>query len=104
MIIMMIALRDAGKEMHAPQKETQLHGGIYKRIRHPGAVGEMPLYVVIALFTNSLLLIVWMTLFIMIFTPVHVYYEEKDLVKRFGETYLEYKRTTPAFIPKLRRG
>jgi protein-S-isoprenylcysteine O-methyltransferase Ste14 len=102
-IILMIAMRDAGKEMHAPQKGIQLHGGIYKKIRHPGAVGEMPLYVVIALFVNSLFLTIWMTVFILVFTPIHIYYEEKDLLKRFGDTYDEYRRMTPAVFPGLKR-
>ena len=102
-IIMSVALRDAGKEMHAPQKGIQLHGGIYKKIRHPGAVGEMPLYVVVALFVNSLFLTLWMTVFIFIFTPIHIYYEEKDLLKRFGDVYAEYRRKTPAVFPGLKR-
>jgi protein-S-isoprenylcysteine O-methyltransferase Ste14 len=102
-IILMIAMRDAGKEMHAPQKGIQLHGGIYRKIRHPGAVGEMPLYVVIALYVNSLFLTIWMTIFILVFTPIHIYYEEKDLLKRFGEEYAEYRRTTPAVFPGLKR-
>ena len=98
-----LAMRDAGKEMHTPQKGIQLHGGIYKKIRHPGAVGEMPLYVVVALFVNSLFLTVWMIIFILIFTPIHIYYEEKDLLKRFGDVYSEYQRTTPAVFPGLKR-
>jgi protein-S-isoprenylcysteine O-methyltransferase Ste14 len=102
-IILGIALRDAGKEMHAPQKDTQLHGGIYKKLRHPGFWGEMPLYVVVALFVNSLFLAIWMTAFVFIFTPIHIYYEEKDLLKRFGEEYAEYRRTTPAIFPGLKR-
>ena len=101
--ILTVAMRDAGKEMHAPQKGIQLHGGIYKKIRHPGAVGEMPLYVVVALFVNSLFLTVWMILFIFIFTPIHIYYEERDLLKRFGDVYAEYQRTTPAVFPGLKR-
>ncbi|MGY5863726.1 MAG: hypothetical protein RTV41_03930 [Candidatus Thorarchaeota archaeon] len=102
-IILIIAMRDAGKEMHAPQKGIQLHGGIYRKIRHPGAVGEMPLYVVIALFVNSLFLSVWMTVYIFVFTPIHIYYEEKDLLKRFGDIYVEYRRTTPAVFPGFKR-
>ncbi|MFX0044967.1 MAG: methyltransferase family protein [Candidatus Hermodarchaeota archaeon] len=102
-IIMMIALRDAGKEMHAPQKGIQMHGGIYKLVRHPGAVGEMPLYVVIAMFVNSLFLTVWMMMFVVVFTPIHIHYEEKDLLKRFGDAYAEYKKNTPAFFPRLKR-
>ena len=101
--ILRVAMRDAGKEMHAPQKGIQLHGGIYKKIRHPGAVGEMPLYVVVALFVNSLFLTIWMMIFILIFTPIHIYYEERDLLKRFGDIYAEYQRTTPAVFPGLKR-
>lgn len=103
LVILRVAMRDAGKEMHAPQKGIQLHGGIYKKIRHPGAVGEMPLYVVVALFVNSLFLTAWMMIFILIFTPIHIYYEEKDLLKRFGDVYIEYRRTTPAVFPGLKR-
>ena len=102
-IIMTIAYRDAGTEMHAPQKGIQLHGGIYKKIRHPGAVGEMPLYVVVAMLVNSLFLTVWMTIFILLFTPIHIYYEEKDLLKRFGGTYTEYRKRTPAVFPGFKR-
>jgi protein-S-isoprenylcysteine O-methyltransferase Ste14 len=101
--ILRVAMRDAGKEMGAPQKGISMHGGIYKKVRHPGAVGEMPLYVVVALFVNSLFLTIWMILFVLIFTPLHVYYEEKDLLKRFGADYAEYKKTTPAFFPRLKR-
>ena len=101
--ILRVAMRDAGKEMHAPQKGIQLHGGIYRKIRHPGAVGEMPLYVVVALFVNSIFLTFWMTIYILIFTPIHIYYEEKDLLKRFGDIYAEYQRTTPAVFPGLKR-
>ena len=102
--ILKIALRDAGEEMHTPLKETKLHGGIYKKIRHPGALGEMPLYVVIALFTNSFFMTIWMLVFIILFTPIHIHYEEKDLLKRFGNEYAEYKSQTPAFIPKFHFG
>ena len=102
-ILMIVAMRDAGKEMSAPQKGIPMHGGIYKRMRHPGALGEMPLYVVIALLVNSLFLTIWMILFVLIFTPIHIHYEEKDLLKRFGEQYAEYRKTTPAFIPGLKR-
>jgi len=101
--VLRIAMRDAGEEMNAPQKGISLHGGIYKRIRHPGALGEMPLYIVVALFVNSLFLTLWMILFVLLFTPLHIHYEEKDLLKRFGEEYAEYRQTTPAFFPRFRQ-
>ena len=101
--ILRVAMRDAGEEMGAPQKGISMHGGIYKRIRHPGALGEMPLYIVVALIVNSLFLTIWMIAFVFLFTPIHIYYEEKDLLKRFGEDYAEYRRTTPALFPGLKR-
>jgi protein-S-isoprenylcysteine O-methyltransferase Ste14 len=103
LVILAIAMRDAGVEMHYPIKETTLHGGIYKKIRHPGILGEMPLYVVLAMFVNSLFLVLWMIVFIIIFTTINIYYEEKDLVKRFGRDYEEYRERTPALLPGFRR-
>jgi protein-S-isoprenylcysteine O-methyltransferase Ste14 len=103
LVILAIAMRDAGVEMHYPDKETTLHGGIYNKIRHPGALGEMPLYVVLAMFVNSLFLVIWMIVFVIIFTIINIYYEEKDLVKRFGSDYVEYRERTPALLPGFRR-
>jgi protein-S-isoprenylcysteine O-methyltransferase Ste14 len=103
LVILTIAMRDAGAEMHAPDKETTLHGGIYKKIRHPGAMGEMPLYVVLAMFVNSLFLVLWMIVYVSIYTALNIYFEEKDLVKRFGSDYVEYRDRTPALLPGFRR-
>ena len=36
-------------------------------------------------------------------TPIVIYFEEKDLKKRFGESYFFYRKNTGALIPKLRR-
>ncbi|MHA1384825.1 MAG: hypothetical protein ACTSR3_13830 [Candidatus Helarchaeota archaeon] len=30
-----------------------------------------------------------------------IYYEEKDLVKRFGKAYIEYQHNTGAIFPKF---
>ncbi|UCG01439.1 MAG: isoprenylcysteine carboxylmethyltransferase family protein [Candidatus Heimdallarchaeota archaeon] len=100
-IILIKAIQDGGEEHMKPSKETELHGGIYKHIRHPGVLGEMPLYIVIALFVNSLFLVIWITLYIVIYVPIYIYFEEKDLIKRFGAPYLEYRHQTGALIPKF---
>lgn len=101
--IMAVAMKDAGTEMSYPVKETTLHGGIYRKIRHPGALGEMPLCVVLALFVNSLFLVLWMTVYVVLFTAINIHYEEEDLVKRFGDEYIEYRKRTPALLPGFRR-
>ena len=99
--ILMKGMKDAGKETMQPSKTTKMFGGIYQHIRHPQTLGEMPLFIAIALFVNSLFLILWATLFVILGTPILIHYEEKDLRKRFGDAYLAYRRRTGALIPKF---
>jgi hypothetical protein len=49
-------MKDAGKETMVPKKEHTLYQGIYKKIRHPQALGEVMLWWVLAFFLNSPLL------------------------------------------------
>ncbi|MFX0096008.1 MAG: methyltransferase family protein [Candidatus Hodarchaeota archaeon] len=100
-IILVKALKDGGTEHMKPSKDTEMHKGIYEHIRHPGVWGEMPWYIAIGLFINSLFLALWMTLFVILYTPVYIYFEEKDLVKRFGDSYREYQQQTGALIPRF---
>jgi protein-S-isoprenylcysteine O-methyltransferase Ste14 len=102
-IVMVKAMIDGGKEHTAPYQETPMHRGIYNYIRHPGALGEMPLYIALAIFLNNWFLVLWMTFFVFVYTPIAIFFEEKDLVKRFGDEYLEYKKRTGAIFPKIRK-
>lgn len=99
--ILVKGVMDAGRETMEPSKETRMYGGIYNYIRHPQMVGELPWFVILALFLNSLFLVVYAIVFIGISFPIIVYYEEKDLVKRFGEPYRDYQQRTGAIIPKF---
>jgi protein-S-isoprenylcysteine O-methyltransferase Ste14 len=102
-IILAKALKDGGAEHMKPSQETKMHGGIYNHIRHPGVWGEMPLYISIGFFLNSLFLILWSTIFSILFVVINIHYEERDLVKRFGDVYREYQQRTGALIPKFWR-
>ena len=81
-------------------KDMFITDGIYKYIRHPQYAG-------IILGTLGML-IHWPTLITLLMWPVLIiayYYlvkrEEKELEAKFGESYLEYKRKTPMFLPAL---
>jgi protein-S-isoprenylcysteine O-methyltransferase Ste14 len=97
------AMKDAGEEMNWPLKETKLHGGIYNYIRHPGIVGEMPFYVLIAFILDSGFLTLWMLVYIILYSAINIYYEEKDLEKRFGAAYIDYRDRTGMIIPHRRK-
>lgn len=75
--------------------------GLYSRIRHPQYLGFF-------LLTLGMLL-EWPTLFTLVLWPVLVvvYYrlakdEDKEIEEQFGEEFREYKRSVPAFLPRLR--
>jgi protein-S-isoprenylcysteine O-methyltransferase Ste14 len=100
--LMGIGLRDAGKESIGPKKEHKLYGGIYEKVRHPQATGEVTLWWVVAFILNS----PFLAIFSFIWLPIFYMFcraEERDLVIRYGEPYLEYKRNTGFLIPKRKK-
>lgn len=100
-IILYFALRDGGEEHIKPKKDQGLFGGIYNYIRHPGLIGEMLIYIAIGFFVNSLLLVIWAILFVLLYSPIYIAIEEKDLIRRFGNKYIEYRKRTGALFPKF---
>lgn len=91
-------MRDAGKETMAPKKEHGLYGGIYEKIRHPQA-WEAMLWFSFALWLNSPFLVLYSFLWLLV-EYLMVVAEERDLVIRFGQAYVDYRQRTPAFIPR----
>ena len=97
--LMIVGMKDAGEESVRPRKEHGMYGGIYAKLRHPQAAGEVFIWLVMALMLNSPFLAVYSLLFVPIFL-VMCLAEEKDLLLRFGTPYAEYMRTTGAYFPK----
>ena len=102
-IVMLLGIKAAGSETLSPSRETEMYGGIYKYIRHPQSLGEFPTFVALSFVLNSWFLVLISLLFIIIYTPIMIYFEEKDLIKRFGEKYKDYQKNTGALFPKLRK-
>ena len=91
--LMMKGARDAGEEILQPKPDHQMYGGIYTRLRHPQAVGEVFLFAVTGLLLNS----PFQTLYSLIFFPIFIlmgYAEEQDLLLRYGETDTDFCRCT----------
>ncbi|MFH2102108.1 MAG: hypothetical protein ABIJ39_01965 [Chloroflexota bacterium] len=92
---------DAGSEALIPRKEHQLYGGIYERVRHPQA-WEALFWFVLAFLLHSPFLVLYAILWL----PLEYWMimaEEPDLLLRFGQDYAEYRRRTPAFLPRLKK-
>ncbi len=101
-ILMFIGTRDAGEETMRPRKEHAMYSGIYDRIRHPQAVGEVFLFPVFAILLHS----PFLALFSLLYFPIFIimcHAEEQDLLLRYGESYGAYCRKTGAFLPKRRK-
>lgn len=102
LVLMVIGLRDAGEEAMRPRKEHVMYNGIYKRIRHPQAAGEVFLWLVFAILLNS----PFLAIFSLVYFPIIIllcWVEEQDLLLRYGEPYAVYCRQTGAFWPKRSR-
>ena len=62
-----------------------MYGGIYQKIRHPQAVGEFPLWWVIAFLVHSPFLVLFSFLYVPVWYSLCLA-EERDLVLRYGAT------------------
>ncbi len=99
--LLWLGVRDAGEETMILKKEHTLYGGIYEKIRHPQAAGELPFWWVFAFALHS----PFLALFSFIWVPIFILMcraEERDLLIRYGEAYAEYMKRTGALTPKRR--
>jgi protein-S-isoprenylcysteine O-methyltransferase Ste14 len=93
-----------GQGTPAPNAPTQrlVVMGPYKLCRNPIQLGAMLYYGGIgSLLGNLSIGIICLGLGLVIGSGYHKYFEEKELVLRFGGEYLAYKRETPFLIPRL---
>ena len=73
----------------------------YKRIRHPLYLGFLfCFWSTPQMSVGHALFAAGMSAYIL----VGIVYEERDLVRRFGDTYLEYRRRTGKLLPRLGKG
>ncbi|MDY6908208.1 MAG: methyltransferase [Chloroflexota bacterium] len=100
--LMWRGMRDAGEESLVVKKEHTLYGGIYHRMRHPQATGEVTLWWVAAFMLNS----PFLALFSLIWLPIFYVMcraEERDLALRYGEAYRSYQREVGFLLPRRSR-
>jgi protein-S-isoprenylcysteine O-methyltransferase Ste14 len=76
--------------------------GLYGIVRNPMHAGWTVSLAGLAVLMQSFTLLV---IFIPAFVLVHIWYlkmiEEKELEKKFGQAYIEYRKRVPMFVPGL---
>lgn len=93
-----------GEGTPVPREDTQTRklvvNGAYKYCRNPMVFGYLLFWVGLGLTFNSVFLTFGITAIVTILLVAFVKrWEEKDLEKRFGEDYLEYKNRVSFLIP-----
>lgn len=78
-------------------KDKLITTGIYKYARHPRYV-EHPLWFVGLGLTFGYTSMLWFALYLFAAFAITAHFEEQELIKRYGEEYLKYKKKTPAFF------
>jgi len=75
--------------------------GLYRYVRHPlYTFGLLILWLSSSVTVNSLVVYVSLTIYIL----VGAYFEERKLLREFGQEYADYKSVTPMLIPGLKFG
>ncbi|MGC8855262.1 MAG: methyltransferase family protein [Anaerolineae bacterium] len=75
--------------------------GLYRYVRHPlYTAGLLFLWLTPAMTLNLLTLYLAATLYILIGAR----FEERKLLREFGEAYARYQRSTPMLLPRWKRG
>ncbi len=94
-----------GRGTPVPMMPTQkvITGGPFAWCRNPMTLGTFLAYTGVCLWIGSYSAIAIIVILISILLLYIKLVEEKELEARFGAEYLEYKRTTPFIVPRLRR-
>ena len=75
---------------------------IYSLIRHPQYLGAILAHIGFSILLSSLLSLIFTPL-VILHNFLIAWKEEKELIKEFGEVYVQYKENVPMFIPKLKK-
>jgi protein-S-isoprenylcysteine O-methyltransferase Ste14 len=100
--LMGFGVRAAGEETLSPKKKHEMYCGIYNKIRHPQSLGEVWMGLLLALALNRTFLLLFSFVWIPVFYYMSVV-EERDLILRYGESYIKYRERVGMYFPKRKQ-
>ena len=75
--------------------------GPYRYVRNPMILGVVNLLLFETALFSSISFLLWAIVFFVGNIIYFIFFEEKELIKRFGEDYEEYKNEVPMLFPKF---
>ncbi|MFC1872686.1 methyltransferase family protein [Chloroflexota bacterium] len=98
-------LRNRGTPVPFNPPQKLITTGLYRYIRNPMLLGLFIFLVGLGLLLGSLSLIFILTpIFIIINVLYLMAIEEKEMEKKFGKQYLDYKKKVPMWFPRFFKG
>jgi protein-S-isoprenylcysteine O-methyltransferase Ste14 len=90
------------RQLFEEEKQGDLvTGGLYRSVRHPlYTFSLLVLWLSPSMSLNSLVVYASLTVYILI----GIFFEERKLLREFGQDYADYKSSTPMLIPGLKLG
>lgn len=101
-IIRIVAQKQIGVSPALKGKIKLVTTGIYRFVRHPLYIGNGLFAIGMALLFNSLYAFLFSILYTFLYFPI-IYFEERDLLKKYREEYKKYKENVGLLFPKRRR-
>ena len=97
-------VRDGGgTPLPLDQTNFMVTSGPYRYVRNPMAIAGIGQGICVAIFFQSVPILVYALLGAIIWHWVVRPYEERDMVERFGDSYLEYRRRVSCWVPTFQR-
>jgi protein-S-isoprenylcysteine O-methyltransferase Ste14 len=78
-----------------------IENGLYKRIRHPGYLGQLIIFLGVSTSLSNWLSIVFMIVPVFLGYIYRIIVEEKFMVKQMGQKYIDYQNRTKKLIPMI---
>jgi protein-S-isoprenylcysteine O-methyltransferase Ste14 len=87
-------------DMRTDRKPELITGGLYARIRHPLYLATILIFVAMGLIYPFPIVIVFV-LCMIVYTMIGAFFEERKLIRQYGEEYLNYKKHAGFILPKI---
>ncbi|MBA4301210.1 MAG: protein-S-isoprenylcysteine methyltransferase [Cyclobacterium sp.] len=76
--------------------------GMYSQVRHPLYFGLLLVFAGYFLVSGTMGALIHLGCLIL-YLPLGIYFEEKNLISHYGERYREYQKEVPPFFPKIHK-